>query len=210
MLSIFSPLVPCWIIISPLVSCWIFSLHWYHVEYFLHWYRVEYFLSTATMLNIFSPLVPCWIFFLHWYHVEYFLSTGTMWNIFSWYHVHVEYLFPTGIMLHVSRSAVCISSYRPRCPIIAVTRDDMSARQLRLQRGLLPLLYKGKRTHTLHLGLLVSNFYFFIFFILLFHQHSISQNIKTDKFKLGHNVDRNRHSFGDHAVCLSLPWVRPS
>ena len=32
----------------------------------------------------------------------------------------------------------------------------------------------------------------FILFILLFHQHSVSQNIKRDKFKLGHNVDRNR------------------
>jgi len=41
------------------------------------------------------------------------------------------------------RSAHWLSAYRPRCPIIAVSRDEMSARQLRLYRGVIPLIYTG-------------------------------------------------------------------
>ncbi|XP_037909556.1 pyruvate kinase-like isoform X2 [Hermetia illucens] len=40
------------------------------------------------------------------------------------------------------RSAHLISKYRPRCPIIAVTRFSQTARQSHLYRGLLPIVYK--------------------------------------------------------------------
>lgn len=33
-----------------------------------------------------------------------------------------------------------ISKYRPRCPIIAVTRNDIAARQMHLWRGCYPIL----------------------------------------------------------------------
>lgn len=42
------------------------------------------------------------------------------------------------------RSAHLISKYRPRCPIIAVTRYAQVARQAHLYRGILPLNYTGK------------------------------------------------------------------
>lgn len=41
------------------------------------------------------------------------------------------------------RSAHLLSKYRPRCPIIAVTRYAQIARQCHLHRGILPLFYKG-------------------------------------------------------------------
>lgn len=41
------------------------------------------------------------------------------------------------------RSAHLLSKYRPRCPIIAVTRYAQVARQCHLHRGILPLFYKG-------------------------------------------------------------------
>lgn len=50
------------------------------------------------------------------------------------------------------RSAHLISKYKPKCPIIAVTRSPQTARQCHLYRGILPLSYNGKR----------------IFFILIF------------------------------------------
>ncbi|XP_063706535.1 pyruvate kinase-like isoform X2 [Culicoides brevitarsis] len=40
------------------------------------------------------------------------------------------------------RSAHLISKYRPRCPIIAVTRFPQTARQCHLYRGILPIIYK--------------------------------------------------------------------
>lgn len=41
------------------------------------------------------------------------------------------------------RSAHLISKYRPRCPIIAVTRYAQTARQAHLFRAVLPLQYEG-------------------------------------------------------------------
>uniref|UniRef100_A0A1B0D611 Pyruvate kinase n=1 Tax=Phlebotomus papatasi TaxID=29031 RepID=A0A1B0D611_PHLPP len=40
------------------------------------------------------------------------------------------------------RSAHLVSKYRPRCPIIAVTRYPQTARQCHLYRGILPLIYE--------------------------------------------------------------------
>lgn len=42
------------------------------------------------------------------------------------------------------RSVHLISKYRPRCPIIAVTRFEQTARQCHLYRGILPLTYEGE------------------------------------------------------------------
>lgn len=40
-----------------------------------------------------------------------------------------------------------MAAYRPRCPIMAITRDAQTARQMHLYRGILPIHYKGKRRH---------------------------------------------------------------
>jgi pyruvate kinase len=40
------------------------------------------------------------------------------------------------------KSAHLVSKYRPRCPIIAVTRFDQTARQAHLFRGVVPVVYK--------------------------------------------------------------------
>ncbi|XP_048478810.1 pyruvate kinase isoform X2 [Plutella xylostella] len=40
------------------------------------------------------------------------------------------------------RSAHLLSKYRPRCPIIAVTRQPQTARQAHLYRGVLPIVYQ--------------------------------------------------------------------
>ena len=37
-------------------------------------------------------------------------------------------------------SAHLMSKYRPRCPIIGVTRNEIAARQMHLWRGIFPLL----------------------------------------------------------------------
>lgn len=42
------------------------------------------------------------------------------------------------------RSAHIVSKYRPRCPIISVTRFAQTARQCHLYRGILPLIYGGE------------------------------------------------------------------
>jgi len=46
-------------------------------------------------------------------------------------------------------SAHLLSKYRPRCPIIAVTRNEIAARQMHLWRGLFPLLIQEKKLKTL-------------------------------------------------------------
>lgn len=42
------------------------------------------------------------------------------------------------------RSAQVVAKYRPRCPILAVTRYPHIARQMHLYRGVIPILYEGK------------------------------------------------------------------
>merc|ERR1739838_1074465 len=44
-----------------------------------------------------------------------------------------------------STMTVAISAYRPRCPIIVVTRFDQVARQAHLHRGLYPIYYPNAR-----------------------------------------------------------------
>ncbi|XP_068108656.1 pyruvate kinase PKLR isoform X2 [Hyperolius riggenbachi] len=46
------------------------------------------------------------------------------------------------------RSAQLISRYRPRAPIIAVTRNDQVARQAHLNRGVFPVLYREQQLET--------------------------------------------------------------
>lgn len=42
------------------------------------------------------------------------------------------------------RSAHLLSKYRPRCPVIAVTRLPQTARQAHLYRGVLPIVYESE------------------------------------------------------------------
>lgn len=43
------------------------------------------------------------------------------------------------------RSAMLMSAYRPRCPILAVTRNDRVARTLHLYRGVMPIHYTADK-----------------------------------------------------------------
>ena len=52
------------------------------------------------------------------------------------------------------RSAYLMAAYRPRCPIMAITRDEQTARQMHLYRGIVPIHYKGQ--------LLVSTYLLFV------------------------------------------------
>lgn len=59
------------------------------------------------------------------------------WNPFFYsdYHEHTPFW--------LSRSAHLISRYRPRAPIIAVTRNEQTARQAHLYRGIFPVFYNN-------------------------------------------------------------------
>lgn len=45
------------------------------------------------------------------------------------------------VCMCVCRSAHLLSRYRPRAPILAVTRNAQTARQAHLYRGIFPVLY---------------------------------------------------------------------
>ncbi|XP_050531194.1 pyruvate kinase-like [Daktulosphaira vitifoliae] len=45
------------------------------------------------------------------------------------------------VLTNSGHSAHLLSKYRPRCPILAVTRNDQVARQCHIYRGILPLYY---------------------------------------------------------------------
>ena len=61
------------------------------------------------------------------------------------------------------RSAHLISKYRPRCPIIAVTRYPQVARQAHLYRGILPLHYAGTEIYYLKFIQLPNSFIILLF-----------------------------------------------
>ena len=59
-------------------------------------------------------------------------------------------LTTTGLTAHL------MAKYRPRCPIIAITRDAQISRQCHLWRGILPLHYTGQ-SYRVHLPILLSS-----------------------------------------------------
>ncbi len=48
------------------------------------------------------------------------------------------------VMTSTGRTAKEAAKYRPKCPVMAVTRNAQVARQLQLHRGVIPLFYDGK------------------------------------------------------------------
>lgn len=53
------------------------------------------------------------------------------------------------VLTRSGRSARLVAKYKPRCPIIAVTRRGHISRKLRLYRGLVPFHYIGRVIRTL-------------------------------------------------------------
>ncbi|CAK1599006.1 unnamed protein product [Parnassius mnemosyne] len=47
------------------------------------------------------------------------------------------------VITTLGKSAFEVAKYRPRCPIIAITRHVINARQMHLYRGIIPLIYEA-------------------------------------------------------------------